>query len=77
VPNAGDPKDMGEINVEITCGGVVMRPRDWIVGDDKDVMVVPRGEFHDLARDEHTTHYFQSTFYQPLSMIVSASNLFS
>jgi 3-hexulose-6-phosphate synthase/6-phospho-3-hexuloisomerase len=41
-PTAGDPKGLGEINVEITCGGVKVRPRDWIIADDNGVMVVPQ-----------------------------------
>jgi 3-hexulose-6-phosphate synthase/6-phospho-3-hexuloisomerase len=40
-PTAGDPKGFGEINVEVTCGGVKVRPGDWVVGDDNGVVVVP------------------------------------
>lgn len=40
-PTAGDPKGLGEINVEVTCGGVKVRPGDWIIGDDTGVVVVP------------------------------------
>jgi len=50
VPNAGDPKGMGEINVEITCGGLQVRPGDWIVGDDNGVMVVARERAYEVAR---------------------------
>lgn len=41
-PEAGDPKGFGELGVEVTCGGVKVRPGDWIVGDDNGVIVVPR-----------------------------------
>ena len=41
-PTAGDPKGFGEINVEIVCGGVKVRPGDWIVADDNGVIVVPK-----------------------------------
>jgi len=41
-PTAGDPKGFGETGVEITCGGVKVRPGDWIVGDDNGVVVIPR-----------------------------------
>jgi 3-hexulose-6-phosphate synthase/6-phospho-3-hexuloisomerase len=41
-PTAGDPKGFGEINVEIICGGVKVRPGDWIIADDNGVMVVPQ-----------------------------------
>jgi 3-hexulose-6-phosphate synthase/6-phospho-3-hexuloisomerase len=50
VPNAGDPKGMGEINAEITCGGLKVRPGDWIVGDDNGVMVVPAERAYEVAR---------------------------
>ena len=41
-PTAGDPKGLGEINIEIVCGGVKVRPGDWIIADDNGVVVVPR-----------------------------------
>jgi 3-hexulose-6-phosphate synthase/6-phospho-3-hexuloisomerase len=50
VPNAGDPKGFGEINAEITCGGLKVRPGDWIVGDDNGVMVVPAERAYEVAR---------------------------
>jgi 3-hexulose-6-phosphate synthase/6-phospho-3-hexuloisomerase len=50
VPNAGDPKGFGEINVEISCGGQMVRPGDWIVGDDNGVMVVPKERAYEVAR---------------------------
>lgn len=50
VPNAGDPKGFGEINAEITCGGLTVRPGDWVVGDDNGVMVVPKERAYEVAR---------------------------
>lgn len=50
VPNAGDAKGFGEINAEITCGGVRVRPGDWVVGDDNGVMVVPAERAYEIAR---------------------------
>jgi len=50
VPNAGDPKGFGEINVDITCGGLRVRPGDWIVGDDNGVMVIPAERAYEIAR---------------------------
>ncbi len=41
-PTAGDPKGFGEINVEIVCGDVKVKPGDWIVADDNGVIVVPK-----------------------------------
>jgi len=50
VPNAGEPKGFGEINVEIKCGGQLVRPGDWIVGDDSGVVVIPRERAYEIAR---------------------------
>jgi 3-hexulose-6-phosphate synthase/6-phospho-3-hexuloisomerase len=49
-PNAGEPKGMGEINAEITCGGRSVKPGDFIVGDDSGVVVIPRERAYEIAR---------------------------
>lgn len=41
-PTAGDPKGLGEINVEIICGGVTVRPKDWVIADDNGIIIVPK-----------------------------------
>ncbi len=50
VPNAGDPKGMGEINAEIICGGQTVKPGDFIVGDDNGVVVIPNERAYEIAR---------------------------
>lgn len=50
VPNAGDPKGLGEIGTEITCCSQSVRPGDWIVGDESGVVVVPRERAYEIAR---------------------------
>ncbi|MHC1566766.1 MAG: 3-hexulose-6-phosphate synthase [Candidatus Syntropharchaeia archaeon] len=50
VPNAGDPKGFGEIGAEITCGGMKVKPGDYIIGDDNGVMVVPKEMGYEIAR---------------------------
>ncbi|MDR2944162.1 MAG: orotidine 5'-phosphate decarboxylase [Methanosarcinales archaeon] len=50
VPNAGDPKGLGEINVEIVCGNQIVHPGDYIVGDDSGVTVVPKERAYEIAR---------------------------
>ncbi len=50
VPNAGEPKGLGEINAEIRCCGQQVRPGDWIVGDESGVVVVPRERAYEIAR---------------------------
>ncbi|MHA1298053.1 MAG: 3-hexulose-6-phosphate synthase [Candidatus Helarchaeota archaeon] len=47
--NAGDPKGFGEINVEIKCGGLKVRPGDWIIGDDNGVMVIAKEKAQEMA----------------------------
>ncbi len=50
VPNAGEPKGLGEINTEIVCCGQEVRPGDWIVADESGVVVVPRERAYEVAR---------------------------
>jgi 3-hexulose-6-phosphate synthase/6-phospho-3-hexuloisomerase len=50
VPNAGDPKGLGEINAEIVCCGQEVRPGDWIVADESGVVVIPRERAYEVAR---------------------------
>ncbi|MCL2142198.1 MAG: orotidine 5'-phosphate decarboxylase [Methanimicrococcus sp.] len=50
VPNAGDPKGLGEINAEIVCGNQPVNPGDYIIGDDSGVVVVPKERAYEIAR---------------------------
>jgi 3-hexulose-6-phosphate synthase/6-phospho-3-hexuloisomerase len=50
VPNAAEPKGMGEINAEIQCCGQYVRPGDWIIGDESGVVVVPAERAYEIAR---------------------------
>ncbi|MBN1860389.1 MAG: orotidine 5'-phosphate decarboxylase [Candidatus Thermoplasmatota archaeon] len=49
VPNAGEPKGLGEISAEITCGNQTIRTGDWIIGDDSGVVVVPQEIAQEIA----------------------------
>lgn len=42
-------REMGEINVPVSCGGVIVEPGDVIVGDDDGVAVVPRRHAREVA----------------------------
>lgn len=42
VPCAGKAKGEGEINIPLECGGVEVKPGDWIMGDDCGIVVVPQ-----------------------------------
>lgn len=41
MPNAGEPKGFGEINIPIIISGIRINPGDWVVGDDDGLMIVP------------------------------------
>jgi 3-hexulose-6-phosphate synthase/6-phospho-3-hexuloisomerase len=49
VPNAGEPKGLGEIGAEITCGNQPIQTGDWIIGDDSGVVVVPQEIAQEIA----------------------------
>jgi len=49
VPNAGEPKGLGEIGAEIMCGNQTVRTGDWIIGDDSGVVVVPQEIAQEIA----------------------------
>jgi 4-hydroxy-4-methyl-2-oxoglutarate aldolase len=42
VPNAGGVQYAGEFQVPIQCGGAIVHPGDWVVGDEDGVVVVPQ-----------------------------------
>ena len=41
VPNAGGAEYAGETGIPIQCGGLVVNPGDWVVGDEDGVVVIP------------------------------------
>jgi 3-hexulose-6-phosphate synthase/6-phospho-3-hexuloisomerase len=47
--NAGEPRGLGEINVPIRCGGIVVRPGDYVIGDSDGVIVVPKERAVEVA----------------------------
>ena len=48
-PMATGKSDPGDIDLEIVCGGVHVRPGDLIVGDDDGVVVIPQEIAHVVA----------------------------
>lgn len=51
VPRAGGAEYLGDLNVTVQCGGQVVRPGDWVIGDEDGVVVVPVEQVTDaLAR---------------------------
>jgi 3-hexulose-6-phosphate synthase / 6-phospho-3-hexuloisomerase len=66
VPNAGEPKGMGEINAEITCGGQIVMPGDYIVGDDSGVVVIPKERAYEIARRAKEVEKNESRMYEEI-----------
>lgn len=50
VPNAGEPHGHGELQVEINCGGMPVKPGDVIVADEIGVVVVPIENSHEILQ---------------------------
>lgn len=51
IPNAGDAKGNGEINIPVICGEITVKPGDLIMGDDCGVVAVPQ-EIMDSVLEE-------------------------
>lgn len=47
VANAGGAEYAGELRIPVQCGGVVVNPGDWLVGDDDGVVVIPADKLDD------------------------------
>jgi len=47
VPNAGGAEYVGKLQVPVACGGMVVNPGDWLVGDDDGVVVIPLGQLEE------------------------------
>ena len=47
VPNAGGAEYVGDVNIAVQCGGQVVRPGDWMVGDEDGVVVIPAERLSD------------------------------
>lgn len=56
VPNAGEPRGLGEIGVPITISGEVVEPGDWILGDDDGVVRIPRAQAVEWANRGMATY---------------------
>lgn len=51
VPIAGEPKAEGKTNISLNCGGVEVKPGDWIFGDDCGVVVVAGDLLNEVIRE--------------------------
>jgi 3-hexulose-6-phosphate synthase/6-phospho-3-hexuloisomerase len=44
MPNCGEPRGLGELNVPIKVSSVAIHPGDWLLGDDDGVVHIPRDQ---------------------------------
>lgn len=49
MPNAGEPKGFGEINVPVTISGIKIFPGDYLIGDDDGICVIPEKDAVEIA----------------------------
>ena len=49
VPNAGGAQYVGKLQVPVACGGVVVQPGDWVVGDEDGVVVIPLARLEEVV----------------------------
>ncbi len=49
-PRVGSNRRVGDTQVAVQCGGVVVNPGDFIVGDDDGVAVIPAGQVEALLK---------------------------
>lgn len=49
-PEAGEPKGLGEVGVEVEVGGVKVSPGDYVVADGDGVVVVPKRRVEEVLR---------------------------
>ena len=47
LPNAGKPLGLGEINVDLEIGDDIIKPGDFVFGDQNGVVVIPKELFHE------------------------------
>ena len=52
-PTAAQKSDPGEIDTEISCGGVQVAPGDFVVADDDGVVVVPKALVTEVLKAAH------------------------
>lgn len=48
-PRVGTNRRLGQTQIPVSCGGVVVRPGDLVMGDDNGVVVIPKDKEEDLA----------------------------
>jgi RraA family protein len=50
VANAGGAEYAGELQIPVQCGGVVVNPDDWLVGDEDGVVAIPNAKLQEAMQ---------------------------
>lgn len=58
-PAVGDKDGPGEINVPISCGGVVVMPGDIVIGDADGVVVIPKADVDDVTKNAEKKAFYE------------------
>lgn len=48
-PCVGTNRRLGELQVDISCGGIAVHPGDWIMADDDGVVVIPADKLEEVV----------------------------
>lgn len=51
VPCAGEALGEGEVNIALKCGGVKIKPGDWVIGDDCGIVLVPAKHLQKVMKE--------------------------
>ena len=51
VPNAGNPKADGKINISVKCGELIVNPYDIIIADECGVVVIPKEHMKNIINE--------------------------
>ena len=49
-PCVGTNRRLGELQVDISCGGITVHPGDWIMADDDGVVVIPADQLEETVK---------------------------
>ncbi len=75
-PNAGEPHGHGELNAEISCGGIPVKPGDVVVADDVGVVVVPQGRAFEILQKAREVSKKEKRYKEGIKKGQTLSDLF-
>lgn len=76
IPRVGGRASLGEVNVPVRCGGVVVHPGDIVVADSDGVVVVPREKAALVIEAAERIHAFEEDLMHRVSLGESQVDIF-